>query len=149
MAGKIEYLPNAFWEDGCDDRSQMKCIRVTHLDNGKRQKDVLLLNKGELEYKTVLGLLGVETIDNETNDRRKRKKTEGESKRVLHEQKRKQQQLENLFNLKIQAFEIPEIKESENRAMRSRMRKAQSEIELNALTALCLGKEMGMFDGTD
>lgn len=143
---KYEYLPNAFWEDGCDDRSVLKCIRMTTLPDGKRKKDILQVRKGDRIYDEVIAAIGVPKIDEETNQRRERKQREGREKRALHEQKKKAAELEDLFNAKLQAFEIPEVKDREDGSMRRRMRKAKSVVELQALTALAVGLQLGYFN---
>ena len=53
--------------------------------------------------------------------------------------------------MKLQAFEIPEIANSENKALRTRLRRSQNEVEMNAYAALIIGKELGILenDGTN
>ena len=142
-----EYLDNAFWE--ADDRSIVKCIRLTKVENGpanKRKKDVmqfhkLLPNGTECpNYKEVVEKVGIEKIDQNTAERRERKEREAQQKRAVHEQKKRTVELEKLFNLKLQAFEIDEIKNSTDRALRTKIRRAKNEVEMNALAAiLCSG----------
>ena len=43
--------------------------------------------------------------------------------------------LETLFRAKLEAFEIPEVRDSENRELRSRIRKSKSLTEISALVA--------------
>lgn len=91
---KHDYLDNAFWEDGIDDRSQVKCIRVTTLPDGKRRNDVMLFHKmlpngTECQhYKEVVSKLGIEKIDNNTKERRERKDRDHQEKRTQHEQQK-------------------------------------------------------------
>lgn len=146
-----EYLDNAFWE--ADDRSIVKCIRLTKVENGpanKRKKDVmqfhkLLPNGTECpNYKEVVEKVGIEKIDQNTAERRERKEREAQQKRAVHEQKKRTVELEKLFNLKLQAFEIDEIKNSTDRALRTKIRRAKNEVEMNALAAILIAKELGM-----
>jgi hypothetical protein len=44
-------------------------------------------------------------------------------------------ELETLFRAKLEAFEIPEVRDSENRELRSRIRKSKSLTEISALVA--------------
>jgi type I restriction enzyme R subunit len=51
------------------------------------------------------------------------------------------EELERLFNSKLACFEILEIKNSKNRKLRSKIRKAKNEIELMAYTSLLVMEE--------
>lgn len=147
-----EYLDNAYWES--DDRSVVKCIRLTKVADGpanKRKKDILqfskLLPNGQEcpNYKEVVSKIGVEKIDKNTAERKERKQREAQQSRAVHEQKRKSKELEHLFNLKLRAFEIEEIKNSSDRALRTKLRRAKNEVELNAIASVLIAKELGLF----
>ncbi len=142
-----EYLPNAYWEK--EDKSELKCIRMTKQPNGKKVKEILVFKKllpngqPNPNYNEVIGLFGIESIDNNTQERRERKEKESREKQAVDEQKRKSRELEQLFNMKLQAFEIDEIKNGSDRDIRAKMRRAKNVMELNALTALAVGIELG------
>jgi hypothetical protein len=51
------------------------------------------------------------------------------------ERKRAADDLETLFRAKLEAFEIPEVRDSEDRELRSRIRKSKSLTEISALVA--------------
>lgn len=57
-----------------------------------------------------------------------------EDKQLL-ERKKAADELETLFRAKLEAFEIPEVRDSENRELRSRIRKSKSLTEISALVA--------------
>ena len=146
-----EYLDNAFWE--ADDRSIMKCIRLTKAKDGppnKKIKDVLTLHKVLPDgkecptYKEVVAKVGIEKIDQNTVERKERKEREAKEKRAVHEQKKKTAELEQLFNMKLQAFEIDEIKNSEDRALRAKLRRAKNTVEMQALASIIIAKELGL-----
>ena len=147
-----EILDNAFWEDGIDDRSVLKCILMYDEGNGKRRKQVCqfskLLPDRSLcpKYKEVVSKVGVERIDKNTTERREKKAMEQKTGRIKQEQVQKTQQLEKLFHMKLQAFEIPEIANSEEKKLRTKLRRSQNEVEMNAYAALIIGKELGIFD---
>lgn len=144
-----EYLTNAFWEK--DDRSRVKCITLIKRPEGGRKRQVVAFNKfnpngsPNSHYDEVVHLLGVELIDRNTQDRKFKKEKENREKAAVNEQKKKSKELEQLFNLKLQAFEIEEIKNSAERNLRARMRRAKNVMELHALTALLIGVELGYF----
>jgi hypothetical protein len=146
-----EILDNAFWEDGVDDRSVLKCIRMYNQPDGKRRKEVLQFSKLLPDrslcpgYKEVVAKLGNEKIDQNTKERRERKQQEANQGRIKKEQAQKTQQLEKLFHMKLQALEIPEIANSEDKKLRTKLRRSQNEVEMNAYAALIIGKELGIF----
>ena len=51
------------------------------------------------------------------------------------ERKKAADELETLFRAKLEAFEIPEVRDSENRELRSRIRKSKSLTEISAVIA--------------
>ena len=147
---EYEILDNAFWEDGIDDRSVLKCIRMYEEGGGKRRKEVCQFSKFLPDkslcpkYKEVVAKVGIEKIDKNTAERREKKEMERKNAGIKQEQAKKTQQLERLFHMKLQAFEVPEIRDSEDKKLRTKLRRAQNEVEMNAYAALILGKEMGM-----
>ena len=58
--------------------------------------------------------------------------------------KKKTAELEQLFTLKLQAFEIDEIKNSPNKALRSKLRRAKNAVEMNALASIIIAQELGL-----
>ncbi len=144
-----EYMNNAYWEK--EDKSLLKCIRLTKKPEGGRKKDVLVFSKIRKDgtpcpnYREVVATVGESVIDKNTEERKNRKGKEEREKRAVHEQKKKSAELEQLFNLKLQAFEIPEIKASPDRSLRTRMRRAKNVVEVYALAALLIGKELGYY----
>ena len=149
---KYEIMDNAFWEDGCDDRSVLKCIRIYQPDaQGRRKKSVFqfrnkLTDGSECpNYREVVTALGIQKIDANTTERRTRKEREGHEAKARMEQEKQTKELEHLFGLKLRAFEVDLIKNSENKAMRTKLRRAQNEIEMNAIATLIVGEELGYF----
>jgi len=138
-----KYLPNAFWEK--DDKSQVKCIRITDLGGGKERKDVLSYKNTDSEFQNVLDAIGVDQIDRYSKERWEQKKREKQNHSVREEQKQKSNELEMLFAKKLKAFEIEAIKTTTNKDLRTRLRRATNEIELNALSALIIGESLGLF----
>ena len=144
-----KYSTNAFWE--AEDRSIVKCIRLTDIPNqpNKTKKEVMTFRKVLKDgtecpnYREVVEQLGIMTIDRNTEERKAKKEKEEKEKRAVHEQKKKTSELEGLFNMKLKAFEVEEIKNSGDRALRSRLRRAKSIIEMNAIATIIIAKEMG------
>ena len=72
-----------------------------------------------------------EFIDKNTDERVNRKFKEQEQQRQLEINKRKAERLEQLFNYKLETFEVEDIKESKNRILKSKLRRAKSIPEVN------------------
>lgn len=60
----------------------------------------------------------------------------------LSDEEKKAAKLKELFTLKLEAFEIPEVKESENKDIRSRIRKATNSVEISALVGIIMAEAL-------
>mgnify|MGYP003110169596 FL=1 len=138
---KKEWL-NPFWESAAKDRLTVR-LNITH-DDGSFSTTVARVSKydeqGEVtqDYNEVLAQNKLEEIDRFTNDRLERHKKERDAEVKKHKERQEAKRLEELFNMKLQTFEIPEIKSSTNRAMKSKIRKARNVIEMNAYATMLL-----------
>ena len=75
--------------------------------------------------------LTLEFIDKTTDERVNKKFKEQEQQRQLEINKRKAERLEQLFNYKLETFEVEDIKESKNRILKSKLRRSKSIPEVN------------------
>jgi hypothetical protein len=57
-------------------------------------------------------------------------------------EKEKAEQLQKLFEAKIQAFEVEEIKNSKNRILKAKLRKAKNLIEVNIYSMMIVMEEL-------
>tara|TARA_B100000749_G_scaffold271612_1_gene252639 strand:- start:897 stop:1523 length:627 start_codon:yes stop_codon:yes gene_type:complete len=96
------------------------------------------------EWKDFFHKFTTEQIDefSETNKQQREIQNKDRGPRVKQrddkqrfERKRAADDLETLFRAKLEAFEIPEVRDSENRELRSRIRKSKSLTEISALVA--------------
>lgn len=148
---QYEILDNAYWEDGIDDKSVVKCIRM-HNEGNQRRKEVCVFSKFLPDrslcprYKEVVSVVGTERIDANTVERRQRKSSEAKHNEVKQQQLQKTQELEHLFHLKLKAFQIPEIRDSERKTLRTKLRRSESEVEMNAYATLIIGLETGVLN---
>ena len=72
-----------------------------------------------------------EHIDENTKQRIARKFEEQKKQKELKESKEKAKKMEQLFNYKLETFEVEEIKLSRNRELKSKLRRAKSIPEVN------------------
>jgi Txe/YoeB family toxin of Txe-Axe toxin-antitoxin module len=140
------WMDNAFWET--DEKKQLNCILELIDDGGREQRQVMLLNRldkdgGENElFNEVIEARGIEEIDKNTEDRKTRKSAEAEEKKQRDIEHARARKLEDLFNYKLEVFETEEIKESKNRKMKAKIRRAKSKIEVNLYAMMLLQEEL-------
>lgn len=130
---KKQWMNNAFWET--DDKNELNCILELIDDVGRETRQVMKLKRNDADglpnelFEEVLDVLGEEIIDKNTTERRERKKAESEDKKRRDLEHAKARKLEVLFNHKLELFEIDQIKESKNRLLKGKIRRARSRIE--------------------
>lgn len=96
------------------------------------------------DWDEILEQVGEEKIVANSKQRQERKKKETEKRKREEESKRKVQELERLFEAKVRTLEIPEIKESTNSDLKSRLRRSKNVVEMNTIASLILMESMGI-----
>lgn len=145
------WMDNAFWET--DEKKQLNCILELIDDGGREQRQVMLLNRHNKDgtenelFNEVVADRGEAEIDKNTEERKVRKAAEAEEKKQRDTEHARARKLEDLFNYKLEVFETEEIKNSKNRKMKAKIRRAKSKVEVN-LWAIKLLEE-ALDDGTD
>ena len=131
-----------FWENAAKDRLTAR-LNITH-DDGSFSTTVARVSKydndGNIssDYEELMSQNTLDAIDEFTRERLERHKQEREANIKKQQEKNESKRLEDLFNSKLQTFEIPEIKESTNRALKSKIRKAKNNIEMQAYATILL-----------
>lgn len=140
------WMDNAFWEN--EDKSQLNCILEIEDDVGRKTRQVMLLKRTDKEgnpnpdFDEVVDALGEDTINKETEDRVERKKAEKEEHVQRDKEHAKARKLEKLFNYKLEAFEVEEIKNSTNRKLKAKLRRAKSRIEVDMWSIMILQESL-------
>jgi hypothetical protein len=93
-------------------------------------------------FNEVVDALGEESINKETEDRVVRKKAEAEEEKQRDLEHQKARKLEKLFNYKLEAFEVEEIKNSKNRKLKAKLRRAKSKIEVDMYSIMILQEQL-------
>lgn len=131
-----------FWENAAKDRLTAR-LNITH-DDGSFSTTVARVSKydndGNIssDYEELMSQNTLDAIDEFTRERLERHKQEREANIKKQQEKNESKRLEDLFNAKLQTFEIPQIKESTNRALKSKIRKAKNNIEMQAYATILL-----------
>ena len=139
-----KWLDNAFWET--PQKQILNAISET-TEGNREVRQVHKINavnedgtQNEL-YKEVIEFLGEDAIDESSAKRLAKKQAEAEMEKEKQLEQERAKKLEKLFEYKLETFEIPEIKDSKNRALKSKLRRAKSVPEVN-LYAMMLIQEI-------
>lgn len=115
-------------------------------ESGKRMTASIMNDGNNRDYKELLEKFSIEEIDANTkkrfDDRNERIKQNIERQKV----DRTRMQQEQLFNAKLESFEIDLIKNSKNRDLKSKIRKAKNIMEVTAYTVILIQQEMTKVD---
>jgi len=139
------YLPNAFWtnwEKKGEDKSSITALK--RIDSNSTIQ--ITTNEGQEDYNNLISQLSLSKITENTVIRFNKKQREKAEKDLIKEQRDKSKMLEELFSFKLKVFETESVKNSENKKIKSKIRKAKSQIEAQALTTLLIGIEEGIID---
>lgn len=139
------YLPNAFWTNWQlkgEDKNNITALK--RLDDGNTIQ--IAASQGSNDYKNLISQLSENLITKNTVERFNKKENEKTETRLREEQKSKSKLLEELFSYKLKVFESEIIKNSENRKIKSKIRKAKTPMEVNAFATLLIGIEEGIID---
>jgi len=139
---KSYYMDHAFWRS--PDRKSATAILITEHDDGKKTSrqvdlDEILPNGNRCPmFQDLVNQLGIDLIDKNTEERRIRKEAETQKDKIISQQREKSAKFEELFTLKIKAFDIEEVRNSKNKTLRAKLRRAKNEVELNAYVTLLI-----------
>lgn len=139
-----KWIDNAFYTDGVPDKTSITAIcEIVNEDNSVTRQVVNVAQLGpdgeeNPDWTEIVGQLTIEKVEENTVGRLTRKAEERDERNRKAEEALKAKQLEELFNLKLKAFEIPEIKDSTNRVLKSKLRKAKNAVEVNAYCTMII-----------
>lgn len=153
----IKWLDNAFWTDGTAERKDtITAIKeVRHDEDSPIDRQVITvskLNPDETinpDWTSIMEQLGEDTIEANTQKRVAKKNSDRE-KHMLHQQEvAKAKSLEELFNYKLKAFEVEDIKDSKNRPLKAKLRKAKNIVEVNVFATMIIMEKMNEAEQED
>ena len=132
---KRTWIKDAFWETPT--KELLNCISE-HKEGFKDVRQVHKLKRGDPLFSECVEALTEKHIDLNTDERVNKKFKEQVQQRQLEINKRKAYKLEQLFNYKLETFEIEDIKESKNRILKSKLRRSKSIPEVNLYAIMIL-----------
>jgi len=132
---KRTWIKDAFWET--PSKELLNCISE-HKEGFKDVRQVHKLKRGDPLFDECVKALTEKHIDVNTDRRVNKKFKEQEQQRQLELNRRKAEKLEQLFNYKLETFEVEDIKESKNRILKSKLRRSKSIPEVNLYAIMIL-----------
>ena len=132
---KRTWIKDAFWETPT--KEILNCISE-HKEGFKDVRQVHKLKRGDPLFDECVKALTEKHIDVNTDRRVNKKFKEQEQQRQLELNRRKAEKLEQLFNYKLETFEVEDIKESKNRILKSKLRRSKSIPEVNLYAIMIL-----------
>jgi hypothetical protein len=107
-----------------------------HYEDGRIVAAVISdTDKGNPDLQEVMQAFSVEEIEANTQRAIKKINSKKEAEAQAEAAKTERKKQEDLFAVKLKAFEIDAVKESTNRALKSKIRRAKSDFEVIAFTA--------------
>lgn len=140
------WASNSFWETY--DKNRITTILTTTNEDETVTTQQLTVSKfaqdgaENPDFLEILESIGEERINENTTVRTEKKKAETEAKEQKKIEDQRARELQILFEAKIQAFEIEQIKNSTNRLLKSKLRKAQNLIEVNIYSMMIVMEEL-------
>jgi len=141
-----KWLDNAFWVD--NSKTAVKAILETDLGGGKVDRNVHTITKTaddgteNVLWAQFFEQVSAEKVDRNTKERHDRKAKEHALETQKREETLRARQLEALFDAKLKAFEIQDIKDSKNRKLKARLRKAKNMVEVNAFATMIIMEQV-------
>lgn len=131
-------IENPYWSNK---EKQHVIAEFYYPETGKRMTASIMNDGNNRDFEELMKKFSIEQIDANTkkryDDRNERIKQNIERQKV----DRTRMQQEQLFAAKLDAFEIDMIKNSKNRELKSKIRKAKNIMEVTAYTVMLLQQE--------
>lgn len=142
MERKIE---NPYWSN----KETKHIIAEFVYEDGRRQLASIVGSEDNPDYVEILEKFTIEQIDANTKERLDKRDEQIKRNRDRQEVDRTRMQQEALFAAKLDAFEIPIIKTSTNRAAKAKIRKAKTLMEVTAYAVMLMMQEEAAAEGQD
>ena len=131
-------IKNPYW--GNDQKTQVMC--EFHYDNGPIQTAAVTQTKeGNPDWKEIFDNFTSKQIDKLTEGALAEAREEHEKRKQMERDDIERMKVDALFQAKLDAFEIDIIKNSKNRELKSRIRKAKTLIEVTAFASALITLE--------
>lgn len=131
-------IKNPYW--GNDEKTQVMC--EFHFENGPIQTAAVTQTKeGNPDWEEIFDNFTPEQIDKLTKNVLAEAREEHEKRKQMQRDDVERMKVDALFQAKLDTFEIDIIKNSKNRQLKSRIRKAKTLIEVTAFASALIALE--------
>lgn len=131
-------IKNPYW--GNDEKTQVMC--EFHYEDGSAQiAAVTDTEEGNPDWKEIFNNFTTQQIDELTDGALAEAREEHEKKKQMQRDEVERMKVDALFQAKLDAFDIDMIKNSKNRELKSKIRKAKSLIEVTAFASALITLE--------
>jgi hypothetical protein len=131
-------IKNPYW--GNDEKTQVMC--EFHFENGPIQTAAVTQTKeGNPDWEEIFQNFSIEEIDNLTENALAEAREEHEKRKQQEKDDIERMKVDALFQAKLDAFDIDIIKNSKNRQLKSRIRKAKTLLEVTAFASALITLE--------
>lgn len=138
VASEQKIYEDPFWIN----KEQKQLMVVIHYPETGRKTPASISGEGNNpDYEDVLKQFTIEEIDEYTARREERKAREAQARQDRAKVEQARRMDEALFESKLQAFEIPLIKNSTNKALKAKIRRSKSFIEVQAYATMLIMEE--------
>ena len=141
-----EWAGDSFWESY--DQNRITSVLMITDDEGRVTKQQLTVNRynpdgtDNPDFQEIIPQLTEEKITENTQKRNEKRAAQREMREQQRLEREKAAELQKLFEAKIQAFEIEDIKNSKNRVLKSKLRKAKNLVEVNIYSMMIVMEEL-------
>jgi|TARA_X000001036_G_scaffold439984_1_gene493502 hypothetical protein len=137
------HLPRTIKEPYWSNEKKDQVICQFHYESGPMViAAVSDAEKGNPDWKEIMETFALEEIDKNTEKIIDEHKRKSDVTKEENKDKKEKQSSDVLFNSKLEAFEIDIIKNSKNRKLKSRIRKAKNLTEVIAFSSALISKEI-------
>jgi len=131
-------IANARWAN--DSKTKVWC--TFRYEDGKILNAVVQdTEEGNPDWKEIMELFSREVLDKNTEDFLQGMREQKKFEEQKHKERQETMKNEAIFNAKLEAFSIEEIKNSKNTELKSKIRRAKTIMEVTAYTSLLLVTE--------
>jgi len=132
-------IKHPFWAD----ETKTKIVCQFHYDSGEvLEASIMDTEDGNPDWAEIIETFGMEELDAATEKFASERKRHKEIEEAQKKEAVEVDMAGGLFNAKLEAFEIEEVKSSKDRVLKSRIRKAKNIMEVMVLTSALVTKEM-------
>ncbi len=139
---------NAFWHN--PEKDMAEAILILQDESNREITQVLTVRKlneegdENLDFLELINSVGIDKIDQNTEERKIRKEKEKEEHSIREESEKNARELERLFDSKIKMLALEDISSTKNKVLKSKLRRSKNIVELNMYAQLIIMEKNGI-----